>query len=293
MRKRRGSKTTKSKLLPTNAPFLFYDPLQQHFRQPRKGKLTVSLRENTLECEWKKISTKELQEAINTLTAEILKRAFVGDDEAIHTFAVNVSGHVSRLHDLTCKQREKVRQMAAAVPFWAVNITQRDTDFTWAQKHVRDLKVGSQSLLPQKIRSRIARHEPFARLAESLWIRLLENRHELPEWIDRVGSENARKLKTKWISLCLSLAAVERAQDVSAQDAPKWWRLGEALLQEAWEKDRQSAFGSVLPLYPIGQKKFRRVRGKTRSVTYTEAKARKAIFKQLRSAFLGLVKSGL
>jgi hypothetical protein len=86
-------------------------------------------------------------------------------------------------------------------------------------------------------------------LAERLWLQLLKNRHDLPDMIKAAGSKNARKWKTKWISHCLSLPAVRTAREVTAQDAPNWWKLGEALLQEAWEQDRQSAFGAVLKDY--------------------------------------------
>ena len=139
-------------------------------------------------------------------------------------------------------------------------------------------------------RSRIERHETrvrkkgkerkevpqhFGRLAEILWLQLLKNRHELPDRIKQTASENARK--TKWISLCLSLPAVRTAQEVTAQDALEWWKLGEALLEEAWEQDRQSAFGSVLPEY----------KGK-----YTDKFTKRDIFKRFESAFLRLLGSG-
>jgi hypothetical protein len=293
MKKRSNSAgSKKSKLLPTNAPFVFYDPLQQQFREPRKGGFKVELEAGTyqrrvsdgaikIERAWADVTTAELQAWIDMFAAELLKRALAGEDEAVDTFALKAGGLVSRLQDLTSIQRKKVEQIAARSPHWSVNLTQRDTDFAWAKKYIRELKVGSKSLLPGKPTSRIRRHEHFARLAEKLWLRLLENRHELPDLIERVGSENARKLKTKWISLCLSLPAVKTAREVTGQDAPKWWRLGEALLQEEWEQDRQSAFASVLPEYA----------GKDQSGKdkYTDAYSKKAIFKQLRSAFLHLL----
>jgi hypothetical protein len=277
MKKGRGSKPTKDKFLPTNAPYPFYDVLQQEFRQPRQGSFTVSYGRKTIECAWSEISTAELQKSIDELTAEIQRRALTGEAEAINTFAWKAAGLASQLQALTSIQREKVEQAAAIAPHWPVNLTQRDRDFQWAKRYVRGLKVGSKSLMTGKPESRILRHEPFARLAETLWRELLKNRHELQEWVD-AGSKSARQLKTKWISFCLALPAVRTAQEVAAQDAPKWWHLGEALLLEAWEQDRQSGFGSLLPEYE----------GK-----YTEAFIKRDIFKRLKSAFLQLLKSGV
>lgn len=250
-----------------------------------------------IERAWADVDTKELQEWIDMFTAEVLRRAFAGEDEAIETFALKIGGLVSRLQDLTHRQRERVQQVAARAVFWPVNVTQRDIDFSSAKKHVGDLKVGSKSLLPAKTRSRIARfghllpgktrdrHGHFARLAERLWLQLLTNRHELRDLIKRAGSGNARKLKTKWVSLCLSLPAVRTSQEISLQDALEWWKLGEALLLEAWEQDRQSAFGSVLPQYAG--------KDQTGKDKYTEAETKRDIFKRFKSAFLKLVKSGM
>ena len=272
-RKPRKHKAARSKLVPTHAPYGFYDPLQLQPQQPRNRA-------------WSGKSTAELQNAIDELTTEVLRRAFAGEQEAVDTFALKVSNLVSWLQHMAHRQREKVEQLAARAVFWPVNVTQRDTDFTWAKKYVRSLKVGSKSLLSANIRSRIARHEPFARLAEKLWLQLLKNRDELTDLIKRAGSDNARKLETKWISLCLSLPAARTSQEVSPQDAPKWWRLGEALLLEAWQQDRQSAFGSVLKDY-CGPD----VKPENRGLS--EAEIERDIFKRFKSAFLQLLKSGM
>jgi hypothetical protein len=287
MNKNRRSKAGQNKLVPTHAPFSFYDPLRAQLceaSEPRKGSLRVPVSGKIIEYPSSKYATAALWDTIEEFTAEILRRALAGEEEAIETFALRMGGAVNRLKDLTYVQREKIERVAAFAWQWPVNVTQRDTDFTWAQKYVRDLKVGSKSLLRAPPERRIRRHQNFARLAESLWLRLLENRHKLPELIEAAGSKNARKLKTEWISRCLSLPAVETVQQVTAQDAPTWWQLGEALLQEAWEQDRQSAFGLVLPEYE----------GKdgTGKDKYTESYAHDAIFKQFRSAFLNLLGHG-
>jgi len=234
------------------------------------------------------MGTATLKELIDNFSTELLRRAFAGEEEAIESFALKTGGLVTHLEQLTSRQREKVEEVAARAVLWPVNVTQRDTDFAWAKEYVRRLKVGSKSLLPGKPRSRIQRHETrgrkkkglqhFGPLAEKLWLQLRKNRDELPDLIKRAGSKKARELKSKWISLCLSLPAVKTAQEITAQDARTWWKLGEALLQEAWEQDRQSAFGSVLAEY----------RG-----DYTDAFKKRDIFKRFKSAFLQLLKSGM
>jgi len=285
MKKTRRSKAAKNKLLPTNARHCFYDPQQLQSQQPRRGGLRFNVGGTIVLIAWAGATTTELQNTIDELTKEVPRRAFAGENEAIETFALRVSNLARWLQDITQRQREKAEQVAARAPLWPVNVTQRDTDFTWAKKYVRSLKVGSKSLLRANVRSRIARHEHFAGLAERLWLQLLKNQDDLLRAFEKVGNEKARKFKTEWISLCVSLPAVRTWHEVSPQDAPKWWWLGEALLLEAWEQDRQSAFGSVLPQYAG--------KDQTGKDKYSEAETKRDIFKRFRSAFLRLVKSGM
>ena len=296
----RGSK--KNELVPTGALHPFYDPLQLETRKPRqdsfevlfKGALQQHLSDGTIKiiCGWADVTTKELQKWTDLFTAELLRRAFAGEDDAITSFAHKVGGLVSRLEDLTKRQRGKIEEAAVISPFWSVNITQRNTDFNWAKKHVRELNVGSKSLLPQNALSMIRRHGNPGRLAEKLWLQLLKNRHELPTLIKAArGSEHAHELKTKWISRLLALPTVPKtaqalrtAQDVSLNDALGWWECGKALLLEAWHVDRQAAFGSVLPKYE-GRKSSRKTLTKL-----SDAEMRKDIIdKQFRKAFLSLL----
>jgi hypothetical protein len=298
MKNRRSTKAVKNKLLPTGAPYAFYDPKQSEVKEPRQGSFTAELIEGTyqrgvsdgaikIERVWADVTTAELQQWIDLFESEVLKRALAGENEAIAMFASKIANLVDWLERLTQRQREKVERVAAKSVFWPVNVTQRDPDFTWATSYVRDLKVGSKSFLPPKIGSRIDLHKPFTRLAVRLWLQLLKNRDELPGLLKAAGSESARKLKTKWNSRCLLLPTVEelRAPTVIAQHAPTLWELGEALLLEAWASDRrQAAFGSVLPEY-----ERRRSRRKTRT-TYTEAEMRDEIIDNgLKNAFLSLL----
>jgi hypothetical protein len=280
-------------MLPTNAPYPFYDPQQLEPIEPRKGTFTIEVVKGTyqrrvtdgaikIERAWADVRTQKLQDWIDMFMAEVLRRALAGEDEAIETFALRTANLVNWLQSLTSRQREKVKQLAARVVFWPVNVTQRDMDFTWAKKYVREvLQVGSKSLLSGRARSRIDRRKNYARLAEILYQRLLTNRHKLPELLEEIGKAKARK--PKWISLCLSLPAVKGPQEITPQDAPKWWQLGEALLLEAWETDRRSAFGSVLtdPIMVKGWQDF------------SDAAIKRDIFKQIKSAFFQLLKSGM
>ena len=193
---------------------------------------------------------------------------------------------MTSLEGLTKRQWEKIKQPAAISVVWPVNLTQRVLDFSWGERYVGDLEVGANSLMPPKIGSRINLHNDFTRLAVKLWLTLLNNRDELPALFEQAGNNNARKLKTEWISRCLSLATVKEltAQEVAAQCAPELWELGRALLLEAWGQARQSAFGSVLTEYEG--------KDQTGKDKYTESYARTAIFKQLGSTFLRLLGRG-
>jgi hypothetical protein len=283
MKKKRDA----AKLLPTNAPYPFYDPEQLEVKEPRQGSFKVELIEGTYQqrvCDgaikidraWADVTTAELLQWIDLFETEVLKRALAGEDEAISTFAQKISGLVSSLENLTRRQRGKVESVAAISVFWPVNVTQRDPDFTWAEKHVCALKVGSKSFLPPKIGSRINLHNSFTRLAVKLWLQLLKNRDELPELLNAVGGKNPRRRKTKWISILLSLPAVKEllSREMAAKCAPELWQLGEALALEAWHEDRQSAFGSVLPEYKGYTEDFQR---------------RDIIEKRLKSTFLNLL----
>lgn len=288
--------------MPTGALYPFYDPQQFETKEPRKDSFEVVFKgalqqrvsdgAKKITCACADVTTKELQNWIDLFTAEILRRALAGEDDAIKSFALKLANLVGWLERLTHRQREKVEQVAAISPYWSVSVTQRNTDFAWAKNHVRKLNVGSKSLVPQNALSMIRRHGNSGRLAERLWLQLLRNRDELPTVIKAVrGSKRAHELKTKWISRLLRLPSVRQtaqglrtAQGVSLADALKWWECGRALLLEAWRVDRQSGFGSVLPEYE-GRKSNRKTLTKL-----SEAEMRKAIIdKRFRKAFLSLL----
>jgi hypothetical protein len=284
--------------VPTGALYPFYDPQQFEAKEPRKGSFEVVFRGTfqqrvsdgaiKVQRAWPDMTTNELRDWIELFTVEIFRRAVAGEEDAIATFAREVGRSVRRLEDLTDRQRRKVKKVAVILPFWSVNVTQRDTDFAWAKRYVRGLKVGSKSLVRGTPRSMIRRHGNVARLAETLWLQLLNNREESPKLI-KAESKNAREFKTKWISRLLSLQTVEQtAQGVTAQDALEWWELGEALLQEAWQDEhrRRFTFGAILPEY-----RARRSSRKTLA-RCSEAEVRKEIFKRLKTAFLSLLGHG-
>jgi hypothetical protein len=296
MKKNAGTTAATENLLPTSARYRFYDPQQFEAKGPRKGSFEIVFKgafqqhvsDGAIKIEraWADVTTNELRDWIDMFVVEILRRSRAGEDDAIATFAREVGCLVRCLQDLTAKQRNKVKKVAVILPFWSVNLTRRNTDFAWAKRYVRGLKVGSKSLLPGTPRSMIRRHGTAGRLAETLWLQLLKNRDELPELIKKLGSKNAGKFKTKWISRLLSLPTVEETvKGVGAKDALVWWQLGEALLQEAWENEdcRQLTFGSILPEY-----RARRSSRKTLT-QISEAETRNEIFKRLKTAFLSLL----
>jgi hypothetical protein len=293
MKKNRRTKT--ENLLPTGACYPFYDPQQLEAKEPRKDSFEVVF-EGTfqqrsdgaikIERAWADVTTHELRCWIDLFAVEIFRRALAGEEDAVDTFAREVARSVRRLEDLTDRQRRKVKKVAVISPFWSVNVTRRDTDFAWAKRYVRGLKVGSKSLLRGTPRSMVRRHGNAGRLAETLWLQLLNNRDELPKLLEQADNKNARDFKTKWISRLLSLPTVEETvKRVTAQDALAWWELGEALLREAWQDEdrRQLTFGSMLPEY-----RGRRTRRKTLSQC-SEAEIRDDIFKRLKTAFLSLL----
>ena len=140
MKKKRPAKAARSDLLPTNAHFPFYDPRQLEAREPRQGRFEglfkgalqqrVSDRAIKIERAQADVQTEQLQAWIDLFTVELLRRALAGEDDAITLFAHKVGGLVRRLEDLTRRQREKTEKAAAISPFWSVNVTQRNTDFS-------------------------------------------------------------------------------------------------------------------------------------------------------------------
>ena len=187
------------------------EPREDSFEVVFKGALQHRVSDGAIKitCACADVTTKELQQWTDLFTAELLRRALVGEDKAITSFAHKVGGLVSRLEDLTNRQKEKTEKEAVISPFWPVNVTQRNTDFNWAKKRVREWNVGSKSLLPQNALSMIRRHGNSGRLSEKLWIQLLKNRNELPTLIKAVrGNERVHELKTKWISRLLALPTV-------------------------------------------------------------------------------------
>jgi hypothetical protein len=248
MKKKRRVKAAKT-LLPTHALYPFNDSRQWEAREPRKGGIRFNIGATMIPIAWANRTTRELQNVIDEFSKEVLRRALDGEEEAIQMFAWKTANLVNWLQALTTRQREKVEKVAAISVFWPVNVTQRDPDFTRAKEYVRKLRVGSRSLLGAKPGSRIPRHQHIAYLAERLWFVLLKNRDELPKLLEQAGIKNARKVKTRWISRCLSLPVIRTAQQVTARDAHILWQLGEALLEEAWKQDRDSAFGSLLKDY--------------------------------------------
>src|SRR6266851_221146 len=90
-----GSK--KNELVPTAALYPFYDPLQLAVKEPRqdsfevvfKGALQQRVPDGAIKitCAHADVNTRELQEWTDLFTAELLRRALAGEDDAITLFA--------------------------------------------------------------------------------------------------------------------------------------------------------------------------------------------------------------
>jgi hypothetical protein len=98
MKKNRRTKASTESLVPTGALHPFYDPQQFETKEPRKDSFEVVFKgalqqrvsdgAKKITCACADVTTKELQNWIDLFTAEILRRALAGEDDAIKNLRV-------------------------------------------------------------------------------------------------------------------------------------------------------------------------------------------------------------
>ena len=87
MKNKDRAKATNGTLLPTNAPYPFFDSQQLQAREPRKGDTRLNVGGTMIPIAWAETTTTELQTVIDKFTTEVLRRALDGEKEAIQMFA--------------------------------------------------------------------------------------------------------------------------------------------------------------------------------------------------------------